>query len=86
MMAIAWDSSDNEFTPATNSQWYNYVEEEGNADGKTSRWANAKDANGNMFVWIPRYSYKITYYNEQTYSTLSLRKCKNAIWKNRCKV
>ena len=34
--------------------WYNYQE---------SRWANAQTEDGSMWVWIPRYAYKITYKN-----------------------
>ncbi|MCL2860024.1 MAG: hypothetical protein FWF46_05625 [Oscillospiraceae bacterium] len=41
--------------------WYNYVAQTGTTDGKTSRWANAKTADGSYWVWIPRYEYKIDY-------------------------
>ena len=34
--------------------WYSY-------DGVENKWANAKTADGSMWVWIPRYAYKITY-------------------------
>ena len=37
-----------------NNNWYNYDE---------SRWANAETEDGSMWVWIPRYAYKITYKN-----------------------
>ena len=37
-----------------NNNWYNYYE---------SRWANAETEDGSMWVWIPRYAYKITYKN-----------------------
>lgn len=40
----------------TNSSWYSY-------DGKKNNWANAKTQDGSMFVWIPRFAYKITYTN-----------------------
>lgn len=40
----------------TDSSWYSY-------DGKQNHWANAKTADGSMFVWIPRFAYKITYTN-----------------------
>jgi hypothetical protein len=50
--------------PATDTSWYKYVEQTGNADGKTSNWANARSSDKNAyFVWIPRYAYKITYFN-----------------------
>ena len=35
-------------------------------DNTTSKWANAKTANGSYFVWIPRYAYRITYYSSTT--------------------
>ncbi|MCL2860142.1 MAG: hypothetical protein FWF46_06265 [Oscillospiraceae bacterium] len=41
--------------------WYNYTAQTGTTDGKTSRWANAKTADGSYWVWIPRYEYKIDY-------------------------
>ena len=37
-----------------NNNWYNYDK---------SRWANAETEDGSMWVWIPRYAYKITYKN-----------------------
>ena len=50
-------------TTADNSNWYAYIDQ-GSIDEKTSKWANAvtKDSSGNIngvFVWIPRYAYKI---------------------------
>ena len=33
--------------------WYDY---------KAKEWANAQTEDGSMWVWIPRYAYKITYY------------------------
>ncbi len=46
-------------TTANDSEWYNYEEK---------LWANATDANGSYFVWIPRFAYKIVYYNDATYN------------------
>ncbi len=34
--------------------WYSY-------DGVENKWANAQTADGSIWVWIPRYAYKITY-------------------------
>lgn len=39
-------------TTASDSDWYNY---------ETKKWANAKTQDGSMWVWIPRYAYRITY-------------------------
>ena len=41
---------------------------------KTNRWANAITADGSMWVWIPRYAYKITYYTDSNYTTTSTTK------------
>lgn len=50
-------------TNADNS-WYHYEAQTGTSDRKTSNWANARSTNSNAyFVWIPRYAYKITYFN-----------------------
>lgn len=42
-------------------EWFDYKDQGtvGN-DEKTSKWANAKSKDGSMWVWIPRYAYKIT--------------------------
>ena len=36
--------------------WYDYSQ---------SKWANTKSEDGSMWVWIPRYAYKITYTNPE---------------------
>ena len=41
------------------SSWYDYSQ---------SKWANTKSADGSMWVWIPRYAYKITYTNPENKS------------------
>ena len=53
----------------TQSTWYNYRAGTGTDDNLTSMWANAKTANGSYFVWIPRYAYRITYYEGETSTT-----------------
>jgi len=59
-------------TTNTENSWYNYIAQTGNTDGKTSNWANAvanfkgTDAEKAYFVWIPRYAYKITYFDTET--------------------
>ncbi len=60
-----------------NYDWYQYKEKdieesiEGSnlSDNTKSRWANAKTNNGSYFVWIPRYAYRITYYEDETSTT-----------------
>ena len=44
-------------TTESDSNWYNY---------DTKYWANAKTEDGSMWVWIPRYAYRI---NEETQTT-----------------
>ena len=44
--------------PNTDNSWYDYKDTSLEGEG-TSRWANARTANGSLFVWIPRYAYKI---------------------------
>ena len=59
-----YDEDDSEKSNPNNI-WYNYASIEGTEDNRTSRWANAKDSNGSYFVWVPRYAYRITYYNDE---------------------
>ena len=40
----------------------------------TNKWANAITADGSMWVWIPRYAYKITYYTDSNYTTTTTNK------------
>ena len=40
----------------------------------TNKWANAITADGSMWVWIPRYAYKITYYTDSNYETPTANK------------
>ena len=64
MTKVAWNGTE-EITPSTNTEWYSYTAQTGTTDGKTSKWANAKN-DGSYFVWIPRYAYRITYYSGQS--------------------
>ena len=53
MTAKKWNGSswDTVASPSTDTTWYNYA---------NSQWANAQTADGSMWVWIPRYVYKIS--------------------------
>ncbi len=44
-----------------NDDWYSY-------NGKNNNWANAITKDGSMWVWIPRFAYKITYNDESNKS------------------
>lgn len=44
--------------------WYRYVAQNTSTEaGGSSRWANAKTSDGSYYVWIPRYSYRIVYFD-----------------------
>ena len=62
---IDWVTAD--ITNNTND-WYKYEEQTGDTESTgTSNWANARTNDSNAyFVWIPRYAYKITYFNNTT--------------------
>ena len=47
---------------------YNYIEGSGTEDNNSSKWANARvtiDGIESYFVWIPRYAYKIIYFEDE---------------------
>ena len=51
------------------SKWYNYTAQAGNTEsGGTSKWANAKTSDGSYWVWIPRYAYRIVYFDTQAHA------------------
>ena len=51
MTPVKWDDTGNEVDTTINDEtWYNYEE---------NKWANTKTEDGSMWVWIPRYEYKI---------------------------
>ena len=52
-------------TVSTDENWYSYA---------NKKWANAQTKDGSMWVWIPRYAYKITYYTDDTKQTISKTK------------
>ena len=45
--------------------WYDY---------EAKKWANAQTEDGSLWVWIPRYAYKITYYTGEDKKTVSSTK------------
>ena len=53
-------------TTEEDEDWYKY-----GTTYETKRWANAKTEDGSMWVWIPRYAYKITYYTDDTKTVVS---------------
>jgi len=77
------------------NQWYEYIAQVGGIEnGRTSRWANARDVNHNMFVWVPRYAYRIIYFDsndnanlrrDNPASTQRTNRIQYCSWYNRCK-
>ena len=71
MTAITYNESTGEITNVSNSSgtdWYSYVAGSGANDNNASHWANAKVTVDNVdsyFVWIPRYAYRIIYFDSQ---------------------
>ena len=62
MMAIKFteptditEGKDEKVSDSSKNDWYNYSEK---------KWANAKTEDGSMWVWIPRYAYKINKSNQ----------------------
>jgi len=56
-----WSGSAWVTTTEYDNDWYRY-------DTTNKRWANAQTADGSMWVWIPRYIYKITSCHHQSCS------------------
>ena len=60
------------FTEPTDSQMGSYEETNWSDDTwydySQKKWANTKSEDGSMWVWIPRYAYKITYTNPENKS------------------
>ncbi len=55
--STTWETKDGQKTT-----WYNYQIDNSGADSKQSIWANAKTSDGSYWVWIPRFAYRIIYY------------------------
>jgi len=76
MKKVYWEDNGTERIEGTNgfdsSKWYSYTAQTGDTtSGGTSKWANAVtvDNNGNVtgyWVWIPRYAYRIVYFDTET--------------------
>ena len=56
------EGKDEKVSDSSKNDWYNYSEK---------KWANAKTNDGSMWVWIPRYAYKINKSN-QTFDVVFL--------------
>ncbi len=75
MKKVYWKEDGTEVTEDgdfTESEWYNYQEGKGLEDNTSSKWANAINTTtiedtsyDSYFVWIPRYAYRIIYYEDK---------------------
>ncbi len=63
---VYWNSKENDWIEITDkntlAQYYDYSTAQ-------KKWINAKDSNGNWWVWIPRFAYKIVRTEEVTTGT-----------------
>ncbi|MDD3048695.1 MAG: type II secretion system protein [Bacilli bacterium] len=59
MTPIKWNGTELVETTVNDPDWYSY-------DTTDKKWANAKTSDGSMWVWIPRYIYKIPTANWHT--------------------
>ncbi|MBP3284546.1 MAG: InlB B-repeat-containing protein [Clostridia bacterium] len=73
MVPVNWDKDAEDWVDTTEASWewdYGNVasqESNGELDGyRVGKWANARTADGSMYVWIPRFSYKIISGEHQT--------------------
>ncbi len=68
MKKVYWENGEEkvegESTDFDESKWYDYIAQTSNTEtGGTSKWANAKTSDGSYWVWIPRYAYRIVYFD-----------------------
>ena len=74
MKKVYWEEDGTEVTEGDSefdeSKWYSYTAQTGDTIVKgTSHWANVKitkDGADSYFVWIPRYAYRIVYFDTKT--------------------
>ena len=72
MKAVYWENGEEkvegESEDFDKNKWYEYVAQTGNTEtGGTSKWANAKTSDGSYWVWIPRYAYRIVYFDTEAH-------------------
>ena len=73
MKKVYWENGEEkvegESADFDENKWYNYIAQTGSTEtGGTSKWANAKTSDGSYWVWIPRYAYRIMYFDSQTHA------------------
>ena len=73
MKKVYWENGEEkvegESADFDEGKWYEYTAQTGNTEtGGTSKWANAKTSDGSYWVWIPRYAYRIVYFDSQAHA------------------
>jgi len=68
MNPVKWTGIIESNTNTSDTNWYNYQAQSQATDGKTSSWANVKMTDGSYYVWIPRYCYKIIYFDTEPHA------------------
>ena len=63
MTPVKWNETELIKTTKYDTEWYAYEDTSLAKQENTSKWANAETEDGSMWVWIPRYAYKINYNN-----------------------
>ena len=68
MKAVYWEEDGTEVVEGSanfdTAKWYDYVAQTAyTTTGGTSKWANAITEDGSYWVWIPRYAYRIVYFD-----------------------
>ncbi len=72
MTLVYWDDNNVEYeadlddiSEGNGNVVYDYVMSDGRKDSMQARWANAKTTSDDSYwVWIPRYAYKVNYYDD----------------------
>ena len=72
MKAVYWENGEEkvegESEDFDKNKWYEYVAQTTNTEtGGTSKWANAQTSDGSYWVWIPRYAYRIVYFDTEAH-------------------
>ena len=72
MKAVYWEDGEEkvegESEDFDKNKWYEYVAQTTNTEtGGTSKWANAQTSDGSYWVWIPRYAYRIVYFDTEAH-------------------
>lgn len=63
MIPVKWNETELIKTTQYDTEWYAYEDTSLAKQENTSKWANAETEDGSMWVWIPRFAYKINYTN-----------------------